>query len=178
MVNKINKERRRSMYATPTWPSYSKKFIYRTLNNKFSASREQQTMSVPSPLSENESAAKAHDIFRMYPNQVAIPRYYQEDVRPVSQFDGTDAPLEFETSLQGDTYCELPSCRLFLKVRILHADGIHCSDDIRVSPCDSFFHSMSRNVDFTSVLLYFLVLRDHWCQHYKVLRIEYRSSRC
>jgi hypothetical protein len=29
---------------------------------------------------------------------------------------------------------------------------------------------------FTSVLLYFLVLRDHWCQHYKVLRIEYRSA--
>jgi hypothetical protein len=24
----------------------------------------------------------------------------------------------------------------------------------------------------------FLVLQDHWCQHYKVLRIEYRSSRC
>jgi hypothetical protein len=24
----------------------------------------------------------------------------------------------------------------------------------------------------------FLVLRDNWCQHYEVLRIEYRSSRC
>jgi hypothetical protein len=24
----------------------------------------------------------------------------------------------------------------------------------------------------------FRVLRDHWCQHYLVIRIEYRSSRC
>lgn len=104
-------------------------------------------MSVLSPLSDNESAPDALDIFKLYPNQVAIQNFYLEDIRPVSQFSGIDAPLEFETSLQGDSYCELSSCRLFLRVRILNADGTRCEDDVKISPCDSFFHSMFKKVD-------------------------------
>jgi hypothetical protein len=58
-------------------------------------------MSVLSPMSGNESAPISLDIFQVYPNQVAIQRFELEDIRPVSQYSGVDAPLEFETSLQG-----------------------------------------------------------------------------
>lgn len=104
-------------------------------------------MSVLSPLNGNESAPEALDLFKLYPNQVAIQNYYLEDIRPVSHFTGIDAPLEFETSLQGDSYCELSSSRLFLRVRILNADGTRCGDNVKISPCDSFFHSMFKKVD-------------------------------
>jgi hypothetical protein len=104
-------------------------------------------MSVLSPLSDNESAPEALDIFRVYPNQVAIQKHYQEDIRPVSQFSGVDAPLEFETSLQGDTYCDLKSCKLFLRVRILNFDGTACGENVKISPCDMFFHAMFKKID-------------------------------
>ncbi|XP_053386485.1 uncharacterized protein F54H12.2-like [Mercenaria mercenaria] len=104
-------------------------------------------MSVLSPLSDNETAPSSLDIFQVYPNQVAVQKSELEDIRPVSQYNGVDAPLEFETSLQGDTYCDMKSSKLFLKVRIVGADGSSLADTAKVTPCDMFFHAMFKKVD-------------------------------
>ena len=76
-------------------------------------------MSVSTPLSANDKAPDALDLFNVPKNQIAVQGHHYEDIRPVSQFQQT--PLEFETSLQGDSYCDLASSKLFVKVRILKA---------------------------------------------------------
>lgn len=102
-------------------------------------------MSVLSSLSANDKAPEALNLFSVPPNQVAVQGHYYEDLRPVSQFQQT--PLEFETNLQGDTYTDLSKSKLFLKVRILKADGSRLDETVKVSPVNLFFHALFKQVD-------------------------------
>lgn len=61
------------------------------------------------------------------------------------QFQQTS--LEFETNLQGDTYTDLSRSKLFLKVRILKADGNRLDETVKVSPVNLFFHALFKQVD-------------------------------
>lgn len=104
-------------------------------------------MSVLSSLSANDTAPAALDIFSVPANQVAVQRYFYEDIRPISQFTGVDTPLEFETNLQGDIYTDIANSKLFLKVRILKANGTRLKADEKVAPVNLFFHAMFKKVD-------------------------------
>ena len=84
-------------------------------------------------------------LFSVPPNQIAVQGHFYEDIRPVSQFQQT--PLEFETNLQGDTYTDLSKSKLFLKVRILKANGNKLDETAKVSPVNLFFHALFKQVD-------------------------------
>ena len=102
-------------------------------------------MSVLSAFSANDKAPDALDLFSVPPNQIAVQGQYYEDIRPVSQFQQT--PLEFDTNLQGDTYTDLSKSKLFLKVRILKADGSRLGEASKVSPVNLFLHALFKQVD-------------------------------
>ncbi|MEW8544137.1 MAG: hypothetical protein AB2693_11440 [Candidatus Thiodiazotropha sp.] len=86
------------------------------------------------------------DVFSLPPNQVAILKQYYEDVRPVSQYHGLN-PLSFEVNLQGDVYTDLSKCKLYLKVRILNADGSRLTQGDTVTPINLMFHAMFSEID-------------------------------
>ena len=104
-------------------------------------------MSILSPLSANDTAPKALDLFSAPPNNVAVPRYQIENLRPISEFSGVETPLQFETHLQGEYYTDLARSKLFLKVRILKSNGTRHELDTQVTPVNLFFHSMFKKVD-------------------------------
>lgn len=104
-------------------------------------------MSVLSVHSANDSAPAALDIFNVPGNQVAVQRYFYEDIRPISQFTGVETPLEFETNLQGDVYTDIASSKLFLKVRILKSNGGRLQPEEKVAPVNLFFHAMFKKID-------------------------------
>ena len=101
-------------------------------------------MSVLSPYSASDKAPKALQIFETPNNQVGILSHFYEDIRPVSQFQLM--PIEFDCQLQ-EYYTDLSRSQLFLKVRILKADGTSLPDDHSVSPVNLFFHSLFKQVD-------------------------------
>ena len=103
-------------------------------------------MSVFSPDSGSDVAPVGLDLFSLPPNQVAILKQYYEDVRPISQYHGLN-PLSFEVNLQGDVYTDLAKCKLFLKVRILKADGSRLVPGDQVTPVNLMFHAMFSEVD-------------------------------
>ena len=57
------------------------------------------SMSVLTPLSANNKATEALDLFSIPNNQIGVNSQFYEDIRPVSQFQ--QPPLEFDTNLQG-----------------------------------------------------------------------------
>lgn len=103
-------------------------------------------MSVFSPDSGSDVAPAGLDIFTVPPNQVAILKQYYEDIRPVSQYHGLN-PLAFEVNLQGDVYTDLSKCKLYLKVRILNADGSRLDQTDHVTPVNLMFHAMFSEID-------------------------------
>lgn len=104
-------------------------------------------MSVLSALSASDTAPNTLDIFSIPANQVAVQKYFYEDVRPISQFTGVQTPLEFESNLQGDMYTDIANSKLFLKVRILKSNGTRLQPDENVAPVNLLFHAMFKKVD-------------------------------
>lgn len=104
-------------------------------------------MSVLSSVSANDTAPAALDLFSVPANQVAVQRYFYEDIRPISQFTGVETPLEFETNLQGDVYTDIANSKLFVKVRIFNANGTRLNPDEKVAPVNLFFHAMFKKMD-------------------------------
>ena len=103
-------------------------------------------MSVFSPDSGSDVAPAGLDLFSLPPNQVAILKQYYEDVRPISQYHGLN-PLAFEVNLQGDVYTDLSKCKLYLKVRILKANGSRLGPEDHVSPVNLMFHALFSEID-------------------------------
>ena len=101
-------------------------------------------MSVLSPYSANDKAPKALSLFQTPNNQVSILSHFYEDIRPVSQCQ--HMPIEFDCQLQ-EFYTDLSRSQLFLKVRILKADGTSLPDGHSLSPVNLFFHSLFKQVN-------------------------------
>ena len=104
------------------------------------------SMSVFSPDSGSDVAPPGLDLFSLPPNQVAILKQYYEDVRPISQYHGLN-PLSFEVNLQGDVYTDLSKSKLYLKVRILNANGSRLGPDDQVTPVNLMFHALFSEID-------------------------------
>lgn len=103
-------------------------------------------MSVFSPDSGSDVAPTGLDLFSLPPNQVAVLKQYYEDVRPISQYHGLN-PLSFEVNLQGDVYTDLSKSKLYLKIRILNANGSRLGLDGHVTPVNLMFHALFSEID-------------------------------
>ena len=62
-------------------------------------------------------------IFSVPPNQVAIEKIYFSECRPVSSYNTEDTPIEITIPGQGNEYIDLRRSRLYIKCRIVKADG-------------------------------------------------------
>lgn len=62
-------------------------------------------------------------LFTVPANQVAIEKIYFSECRPVSSIGTEDAPIEIHIANQGNEYLDLKRSRLYIKARILKADG-------------------------------------------------------
>ena len=88
-------------------------------------------------------------LFSLPPTQTAIEKIYFQEVRPISQITG-NAPVEFVISGQdGMQYVDLKRSKLFVKVKITHADGSPLLDMEHVSVSNMILSSMFSEVNVT-----------------------------
>lgn len=71
------------------------------------------------------------DLFKGYTNQVAIEKIYYAESRPISNIHGE--VVEFNLTEQGPKYIDLKRSRLFVKARIMKADGTTLAKDEKTS---------------------------------------------
>ena len=62
-------------------------------------------------------------IFTLPANQVAIQKIYYSECRPVSSFQSDEAPIEITVPGQGNEYIDLRRSRMYVKCKIVKADG-------------------------------------------------------
>ncbi|OOZ36452.1 hypothetical protein, partial [Solemya elarraichensis gill symbiont] len=62
-------------------------------------------------------------VFKEAFNQVAVQKVYFSECRPVAAYHTEDAPVEISVPNQGNEYIDLQRSRLYVKARILKADG-------------------------------------------------------
>ena len=62
-------------------------------------------------------------IFSVPPNQVAIEKVFFSECRPVSAYNTEDTPIEITVPGQGNEYIDLRRSRLYVKCKIVKADG-------------------------------------------------------
>lgn len=62
-------------------------------------------------------------LFASPTNQVAVEKVYFTEARPISSIGVSDTPIEIVVSGSGAEYTDLKRSRLYVKARILKADG-------------------------------------------------------
>ena len=68
------------------------------------------------------------NIFNVPPNQVSVQKMYYVHCRPISSITNDDAPIEISVPSQGSDYIDLKRSRLYLRCKIIKADGTSLDD--------------------------------------------------
>lgn len=71
----------------------------------------------------------ALSLFTLPPNQVAVEKIYFNECRPVSSYSVEDTPIEISIPGQGNEYMDLRRSRLYMKCKIVKADGTALQTD-------------------------------------------------
>ncbi|KAK3109146.1 hypothetical protein FSP39_023936 [Pinctada imbricata] len=88
-------------------------------------------------------------LFSLPPTQTAIERKYYQEVRPISHVSG-NAPIEFLVSGQnGMEYVDLKKSKLYMKTKIVHANGSNLLDTEYVSTINFIMQTMFSELDVT-----------------------------
>ena len=86
-------------------------------------------------------------LFNLPVTQMAVTGSYYVDCRPVSQIS-ENGPIEFSIPGNAD-YIDLKKSLLYIKTRIVHADGSILNKDEKVGPINNFLHSIISQVDIS-----------------------------
>lgn len=86
-------------------------------------------------------------LFHLPVTQTAVTRTYYVDCRPVSQISET-RPVEFHIAGTGD-YLDLKNSLLYVKARIVKADGTALIAGEKVGPVNNFLHSLFNQIDLS-----------------------------
>ena len=99
---------------------------------------------------DNKDIAQPNElsVFRKIPNQVGVETTFFDEYRPISTLTD-DSPLEFFVSGQGGLYTDLRKSRLYLRCKVVHADGSPLTDTDNVSIVNQLIHSMFSQIDVT-----------------------------
>lgn len=75
--------------------------------------------------SDNRDIAQPMELslFASPTNQVAVEKVYFTEARPISSIGVSDTPVEIVVSGSGAEYIDLKRSKLYVKARILKADG-------------------------------------------------------
>ena len=84
-------------------------------------------------------------LFHLPVTQTAVTRTYYVDCRPVSQISET-RPVELHIAGTGD-YLDLKNSLLYVKARIVKADGTALIVGEKVGPVNNFLHSLFNQID-------------------------------
>lgn len=98
--------------------------------------------------SENKDIAQPMELslFASPTNQVAVEKVYFTEARPISSIGASDTPIEIVVSGAGAEYIDFKRSRLYVKARILKADGTTLSAEEKTGiinlPLQSMFSQM------------------------------------
>ena len=85
-------------------------------------------------------------LFASPTNQVAVEKVYFTEARPISSIGVSDTPIEIVVSGSGAEYIDLKRSRLYVKARILKADGTALASNEKTGiinlPLQSMFSQM------------------------------------
>lgn len=98
--------------------------------------------------SDNRDIAQPMELslFASPTNQVAVEKVYFTEARPISSIGVSDTPIEIVVSGSGAEYTDLKRSRLYVKARILKADGTALATNEKTGivnlPLQSMFSQM------------------------------------
>lgn len=106
-------------------------------------------MSVVNVESFHEGLPTKLTLFDLPPTQTAVSETFFQELRPLSQI-GNDAPLEFHiASANNLDYLDLSGSQLYVKLRVVKADGAALVTSDKVGPVNLFLHSLFSAVEIT-----------------------------
>jgi hypothetical protein len=93
-----------------------------------------------------ECAKSELDLFSVPSTQTSIENASFVDYHPVSSIsDG--APIEFDICSSGDDYIDFNDSQLYVRIKIINADGSNIGADAKVGPVNNTLHSLFSQVD-------------------------------
>ena len=93
-----------------------------------------------------ECAKSELDLFSVPPTQTSIETATFVEYHPISSLtDG--APIEFDISSSGDDYIDFNDSQLFVRMKIVKADGSNLAAAEKVGPVNNTLHSLFSQVD-------------------------------
>lgn len=86
---------------------------------------------------DNKDIAQPMELSLFSPptNQVAVEKVYFTEARPISSIGVSDTPIEIVVSGSGAEYIDLKRSKLYVKARILKADGTALADTEKNRHC-------------------------------------------
>lgn len=86
-------------------------------------------------------------LFGMPSTQTAVEKTYFQYVRPISQISG-NSPVEFNVNASSSLdYVDMKGSRLYVKLKVIHADGSPLEANAKVGPCNLFLQSLWSQVE-------------------------------
>lgn len=123
--------------------------------------------------SDNKDIAQPMELslFASPTNQVAVEKVYFTEARPISSIGVSDTPIEIVVSGSGAEYVDLKRSKLYVKARILKADGTALTSDEKTGivnlPLQSMFSQM--DVYLNNKLVSFNTNNYPWKAYFKTI---------
>jgi hypothetical protein len=96
-------------------------------------------------LPEVASMRKNFDIFSVYPTDTSVKSSNYISVLPMSDFKEAFRPVRFAIPPSSTQYIDLKSSYLYIRARVMKADGNVLSPTNIVAPSNVFFYSMFKS---------------------------------
>ena len=85
------------------------------------------------------------DLFQLPPTQTSVEGGDWIPYKPVASIND-DAPIEFHVPSHSDEYLDLSQTLIFIRAKIVQADGSKITDEMKVAPVNNFLHTMFSDV--------------------------------
>ena len=93
-----------------------------------------------------ECSTAPFELFKVSPTQTAVEKSYDVEYHPVAPIrDG--APIEYHIPASTDEYMDLNNSRMYMRCRILNADGTDIIDPEVAAPVNDMLNSVFSNVE-------------------------------
>ena len=85
------------------------------------------------------------DLFQLPPTQTSVEAGDWVPYKPVASIND-DAPIEFHVPSHSEEYLDLSQTLIYIRAKILNADGTALAAEVKVAPVNNFLHSMFSDV--------------------------------
>jgi hypothetical protein len=93
-----------------------------------------------------ESVSSALDLWALPPSQTGVLEGNYVQYQPVASLDDATV-IEFNPSSSSNEYIDLAHCLIYIKAKIVGANGANIAADAEVAPVNNFLHSLFSQVD-------------------------------